>query len=339
MIEVTTSLRRWDAWRREAGLADVYYDLRYLRIWQRWERGEATGVRFTHPLGTVLYPLIRVPLDALAAGAGAVDLRTAYDFGGPLAFGERPAEVMAAFDREWTETVRGWGVVSEFCRLHPFRCRCRPPQARFHAGHHVLELEGSADEILARLHRGHRRDVRRARRGPLTAGVHPSPPPALAGAFADLYAETMERVASEPFYRLPRRLIARLVGLDEVTLVTVDDARGPVSMALFLASGRELYYFLSASTTRSSRHTPIAMLHDEARRFALSQGFERIHYGGGGGGLERFKSRLSDSQVPYYVVKRVHDPAAYARLVEANDCRGESVFPAYRGANLRGRVG
>lgn len=331
MIEATTSLRRWDAWRREIGLDDVYYDLRYLRIWQRWEGGEAVGVRFVHPLGTVLYPLLRLPLDALAGGAGAVDVRTAYDFGGPLAYGQRPDELLAAFDAAWTEEARRWRVVSEFCRLHPFRCRPLPPSARFHADHYVLELAGTEDEIAARLHRSHRRDVRRARRGPLRARVDRSPPPARVDAFAALYSETMERRGSDPFYRFPRRLLGLLCARGEVALVGVDDSQGPVAMALFLASGRELFYFLSASSPRAARHTPGALLHAEARRFALEQGFERIHYGGGDAGVRRFKSRLADSRVPYYIVQRVHDPAAYARLVNANGCAGVTGFPAYHG--------
>lgn len=338
MIETTTSLRRWDAWRREVGLDDVYYDLRYLRIWQTWEGGEAVGVRFVHPLGTVLYPLLRLPLDALAGGAGAVDVRTAYDFGGPLAFSERPDEVLAAFDAAWTEEARRWGVVSEFCRLHPFRCRHRPPAARFHADHYVLELAGTVDEIFARLHRSHRRDVRRARRGPLHAWADRSPSAARIAAFGALYGETMERRKSDPFYRFPRPLLDRLIARDEVTLVAVDDPQGPVAMALFLASGNQLFYFLSASSLHAARHTPGALLHDAARRFALEQGFERIHYGGGSAGVRRFKSRLADSRVPYYIVQRVHDPPAYARLVSANRCAGATGFPAYRGLLIAARA-
>jgi hypothetical protein len=339
VIETTTSPGRWDDWCREVGLGDVYYDLRYLEIWETWEGGEAVGIRFVDALGTVLYPLLRRPLDALAGGAGAVDVRTAYDFGGPLAFGERPAELLAAFDDAWTQEARRWGVVSEFCRLHPFRCRRRPPAASFHADNYVLELSGSRDEVLARLHRSHLRDLRRARRGPLRARVERSPSPARVDAFAALYGETMERRGSDPFYRFPRRLLERLLGLDEVSLVAVDDAQGPVAMALFLASGRELFYFLSASSPRAARHTPGALLHDEARRFALAQRCERIHYGGGGEGVRRFKSRLADSKVPYYVVRRVHDPATYARLVSANRCEHETVFPAYQGLLAARRPG
>lgn len=336
MIEVTTSLRCWDAWRRQVGLDDVYYDLRYLRIWQAWEGGEAVGVRFEHSLGTVLYPLLRLPLDALAGGAGAVDVRTAYDFGGPLAFGERPGELLAVFDAAWTEEARRWGVVSEFCRLHPFRCRHRPPSARWHADNYVLELAGTADEIFARLHRSHRRDVRRARRGALQARVERAP--ARAEAFAALYGATMERRESDPFYRFPGRLLECLLARDEMTLIAVDDEQGPVAMALFLASGRELFYFLSASSPRSATSTPGALLHDEARRFAIERGFERIHYGGGAAaGLRRFKSRLADSRVAYYIVQRVHDPPAYARLVSANGCEGESGFPAYHRRLIAGR--
>lgn len=331
MIEVTTSAPCWDAWRSEVSLDDVYYDLRYLEIWQGWERGEAVGVRFTHPLGTVLYPVIRVPLDSLAAGAGAVDLRTAYDFGGPLAFGERPGELMAAFERVWTGVVKSWGGVTEFCRLHPFRCRHHPAEARFHAGNYVVELDGDPEEILARLHATHRRYVRRARRDGLLARVHGSPSAERTEAFAALYRETMERVEGPAFYRFPRRLLTRLLALDETSLVAVDDAEGPVAMAIFLASGRELFYFLGASTRRASLHAPNALVHDEARRFARERGFERIHYGGGGEGVRQFKSRIADREVPYYVVRRVHDPRRYARLLAANDCRDDGPFPGYHG--------
>jgi predicted N-acyltransferase len=194
----------------------------------------------------------------------------------------------------------------------------------------VVELAGDPDDILARLHSGHRRDVRRARRDGLMASVRRRPPPERAAAFAALYRETMERVRCAPFYRFPERLLTRLLALDEMSLAAVDDAEGPVAMALFLASGRELFYYLSASTKRAASQTANALLHDEARRFACRNGFERLHYGGGGEGLRGFKSRLADGEEAYYVLRRVHDERAYARLLAANDCREGGEFPAYR---------
>jgi serine/alanine adding enzyme len=147
----------WDAALRSLPpqLHDVYFTAAYHLVWQRNGDGVARGAIFESPGGTVLYPFLQRPLDALPflgnAWRGRSDITSAYGYGGPLTSvgGEEPpalpsspaiagpaaagdagapfdpivsparSRLLAAFRAEFATWCRDEGVVSEFIRFHP----------------------------------------------------------------------------------------------------------------------------------------------------------------------------------------------------------------------------
>ena len=148
-LQTTEEDSTWAAWLAEAGLDDVYYSAAYARIWAEEERGSFVGIRYSGAAGLLLYPLVLVPLDSLPGGAGLLEARTPYDFGGPRAFGEDLQAVHEGFRPELVAWLRSRGVISEFARLHPLSNGGRPTDAKLHADNFVVDLATTYEELFA----------------------------------------------------------------------------------------------------------------------------------------------------------------------------------------------
>jgi hypothetical protein len=327
----------WDRWLAAAGVDDIYFTLRYARIWERDEQGRAVGIRHTSERGTVLYPLLQIPLDALTLGEGLCDLRTPYDFGGPLALGPDPEALLAEYAPLHRELARDWKVVSELARLHPFAHRAVPQDATFHAEHSVVDLRGGYDSVSARYHGNQRNFVRVARRAGVEVEIRAAAPPSVTDVFFDMYRETMAALGAAGHYYFLRETVLAVASLDECLLAVARHDHAPVASSLFLRSDRDLFYFLSGSDRRSLPLRPNNLLLDEVARHAIALGCARVHLGGGSPGLRHFKSQIGTSKVPYFVLRRIYQPETYERLRAANGGAESPAFPAYRDA-LRARA-
>lgn len=330
-LEVIDEDAAWDELRAGLGLEGPYVRLDWARIWAVEEGGRAFGIVGRGSAGTVLYPLVEIPLDRLAGGAGHVDWRTPYDFGGPFVAGPDPADVLARFEPALRAWGRARGVVTEFARLHPYRTAlARPSDALPHQDHCVAVLDDGLEAARAACDSTHRRNVRAARRRGVGVAVHEDPNPAVAEAFIELYAETMEHLGASADYRFSRATMEAILARGESVLVTaaVDDRI--IAAHCYLVSGDTLFYFLGASSRADLSLRPVNLLHDAAFELALARGLRRLHLGGGADPLRRFKRQIGPSSQPYFVLRRVHDEPAYRRLVDRNPTPAPATFPAYR---------
>jgi hypothetical protein len=88
---------------------------------------------------------------------------------------------------------------------------------------------------------------------------------------------------------------------------------------------------------------PVNAYHYETIKLAARAGKRRLLCGGAfqsGDGVFRFKAGFSPLRIPFKVVKRIHDPEAFAALTEDWSRRHRGLvpepgfFPAYRSAAL-----
>ncbi|MCB9677378.1 MAG: GNAT family N-acetyltransferase [Alphaproteobacteria bacterium] len=314
-LDVTAVPAEFDAWVAALGVDDPYATLDWAARWASNELGAAFGIRGTSPGGTVLYPVVRVPLDALPGGAGRCDLRVAYDFGGP--FATDPA-LLPAFDEAMGALRAEWRVVTEFGRLHPYRPL--PPDARPHSEHVLADLGRDGVEASGT----HQRFVRRAVREGLGFRMTDASAPADRAAFLALYRETMGRVGAHGVFRFPEPTLEAAMDHPRVHLALVE-GEGVDAAALFLDAGATWFYFLGCSATDALPRRPNNLLFHEAIAFARDRGAARVHLGGGSESLLAFKRRIGNATVPYALWRRVHDPAAFEALAPA----GEGFFPPW----------
>ncbi len=335
MIETTSDAETWAAWCDEAALDDIYWDLDYLAIWEREEYGSPVGIRCETDRGTVLYPVVRVPLDELAGGDGRVDVRTAYDFGGPYPVGEAGGQALEAFRPHLEELLADWNAVTEFARLHPLRLEALPEDATFHAENFVADLRAGYEGVEEEYKASFDRNVRKAERNGLEVEIDADPGEREREAFADLYLETMRKVEADPFYFFARETIEALIDLPEMATVTTRSEEAIVASALVLRSANDLFYFLGASDRDYLELRPNNILFDRIIRHAAEAGHEQLHLGGGSPGLRRFKRQMATGTVDYHLLKRVHDREAYGEICEAEGLDPEAdAFPPYRSTLL-----
>lgn len=342
-LEVTDDPGVWRRWLDDLGVEDLRWTPDLARAARHLDAGEACCARYRHAVGEeVLYPFLRRPVGSLA---DRCDLTSPYDFGGPLLLAEEPRQkaLTVAFLERWRRWCRGEGVVSEFVRLDPLRF---PPSvaaaigAPFeeHQPHTVVELADGLEAVRSRYSASCRRNLRRGRARGVTVEPATGQPEAVE-AFVRSYRETMIRVHAPRYYLFPRPYFEQLLALPGAHLfVARHSGEVAAAAAIFLGSGRNLYYFLGASDPEAWPLRPNNVLFDGVAGWAVQHGFLRLHLGGGAAPLRRFKGGFSSAQVPYYVLRAVYDPAAYDRLTAAVAPEIRKAvpghFPAYRAAEF-----
>ena len=248
------------------------------------------------------------------------DATSPAGYGGPL--GESDD-----FGPVYDEWCRGRGIVSTFVRFHPLlrNERAWPFHKEPVAGSVSWRLQG---DLLAGMHRHHRRLARKAEATGVEIAVREAPDDL--AEFAGLYSETMARADAAAFYFFPDAYWEALVRVPLVLAeARLDGAL--VAASLCLAAPPWLHYHLGASE-RSGGANHLLFL--EAARWARDNGYTRFHLGQGVGGaadsLLEFKLRFDPGGLlPSAVGKAIHDEDAY------RDLGGEGFggfFPAYRRA-------
>jgi serine/alanine adding enzyme len=309
---------RWNGLLADLGVVDVYLTREYVEASCLLEPGRPLFLRAG---GAVFAAILR---------DDPTDVITPYGYGGPVG---------AGFWEPYDEWCRANGVVTTFVRFHPLYANHRDAPASIKveplAGTVAWRLDEEGD-LVGRMHRHHRRVVRKA----LAAGVEPAATiaPENLGAFARLYEQTMERQAAAGFYYFPREYWHAL----ETTLrghVVLFEA-GDDAKLLCLAAPPWLHYHLGASGDAGRRLGASTLLFLEAARWAQELGYTRFHLGGGVGGardsLYEFKLRFDPGgELEAAIGKVIHDEKAYRELA-GPEAGTDGFFPAYRAAAAGG---
>ena len=320
----------WDARLDALGATDAYLRRGYLAACAQLTPGEPVLLHLAGDGGDVVF--------AALLRSDPVDLVTPYGYGGPVAIG--PAPPVAAFAEAYGDWCRGQGAVSTFAVFHPLFANAEQAP-----GFHVQPigdtiawpLQAGAD-LLAGMHRHHRRMARRA----LNAGAEvrvtvPRELEALAG-FRELYAQTMRRAGADPFYFFAEPYWAALVA--GVPLITVEVWHDGAQLAgvLGLTGPPWLHYHLGAGSDAGRALGASHLALYSLARWGQEQGYELLHLGGGVGGrrdsLFTYKERFAPgSERAAAIGKAVHDPDRYRALTGQDEISYDGFFPAYRAAH------
>lgn len=155
-------------------------------------------------------------------------------------------------------------------------------------------------------------------------------------AFHRIYIENMQRVGANPTYLFTEAYLRRLCEIEGAGLVIARDRDGPVSGAISVVHGADIYYHLGATGDRGLAISPLRqVLAWLCRRHAGGPHRDLVLGGGLGGAsdeLLRFKRGFSKRTVPVFGLKLVADAAAFSRLsgCEPRQAFDQSFFPPYR---------
>ncbi len=319
----------WDARLDRLGLTDAYLRHGYLRAGAVLSPAEPVLLHLAGPGGDVVF--------AGLCRAEPTDLITPYGYGGPVtAGGDPPVLAFAAAYEDW---CRARGAVSTFVLFHPLYAN-----QELDLGFHVEPLAGTIawdlapeHDLLAGMHRHHRRMVRRALGAAAEVRVAqctPGDADRLAG-FRRLYAETMQRAGADRFYLFDEAYWAALADGVDMVLVEVWQGSEPLAGVLGLTGAPWLHYHLGAGSdagrSLGAGHLALYAL----ARWGQEQGYSRLHLGGGVGGrrdsLLLYKQRFAPGgEIPAAIGKAVHDAGRYRELTGQAQVSFDGFFPAYR---------
>jgi hypothetical protein len=316
---------RWDEALRAAGVTDVYYSHGFVQASAAIVDAEPVLLRLGGDEGDVFLACLlrREPTDVVSP----------YGYGGPVGTGSRPP--LGAFPAAYEAWCEQRGAISSFLVFHPLLANAESPASE---GFRRTALAGTVawpltgPELLAAMHKHHRRVVRRALAEGYEVAIDPAP--ADLAEFVGVYEHTMRRAGASPFYFFPQSYWDAL--RSGVSIVRVDVRRGRELLASVLGMGEPpwLHYHLGGATdaARGTGASHLALY--SLAGWGREHGFTTLHLGGGVGGREdslfEFKLRFAPAgRVGVSIGKAVHDLAAYTRLT-GGAVDWDAFFPGYR---------
>jgi len=303
-------------------------ELRYLRLMGRegWLHRLAV---YESPSCRVVYPFHLIPLHEEALGVvarGRCISSSPYGYGGPLVLSGLPSST----DRkDFFECLDQWfasaGVVTEFIRadLRVSRLLNRDDKGfQFVMDNVVVPLAGGREHWSMYEHKV-RKNVKRA----LSSNVVVEFGDTLRHAelFYDVYIETMERTAASEHFKMPFSAFESYLADTseqcsvEFALAMLDGVC--VSSEMLLVGSAEAYSFLGGTRSEFFALRPNDLLKHETILRLSHAGLDSYVLGGGvepDDGIFRYKRSFApDGEVPFSVLRLVHDAATTAALVES----------------------
>lgn len=326
---------------------DFYHLPGYASFAARHEGGRPCAFLAQTGCHAMLVPLLKRELpEGLYPDPGLCDVLTPYGYPGPLLVGNPSGETLLSMLQAYVGSCREDGVVSSFWRLHPLMPL--PLGLLNEIGvvvHHGLtvyiDLGQGEGKLWRDMSLNHQRDIKTLKRNGFAVVRNdwrhwP--------AFIDAYRKTMGRSKAGPYYFFSDGYFVDLKGGfgDRLEFWTALSPDGDFAAAvLFLRENGMVQYHLGATSENYLHRSPTKLLLFEVCLRAMEEGRRVVHLGGGRGGrmdsLFTFKSRFSSTTAPFYTLRSIIMPDAYAGMVEKlggvikeRDQDTDAFFPAYR---------
>jgi hypothetical protein len=259
-----------------------------------------------------------------------VDIATPYGFGGPLLSDPTRADAadsLRAFDAAFRDWCLNERIASEFVVLHPVLGNHAPIAASAIADpvqtKHVVivDLQLPDEELWARVSRGTRSSINRARREGVVVEQVVADAAALE-TFRRLYLATMRRRNAAERWFVPERYFTDCVqrlGTDASALFFARCEREVAAAYLLLSDANSAYYHFGASDEAWLERRPNNLLMYETLLWAKRRGLRAYHLGGGVTAAEedsllRFKSSYGGRKSMLYTYGRILDQDVYRHL-------------------------
>jgi Acetyltransferase (GNAT) domain len=354
----------WNA-RLESAPRDVYHTAGFHEYSAYSGEGEPFLVVVTEEDRGLIWPYLLRPIaqvDGLA-GADDMDVGSVYGYPGPVAWGCSPghpfvARAGAAIRDVW----RDQRAVSAFTRFNPLLGNATlaadlaismgagPPADSLVPGGATVSIDCRLDDEAAQAQyaRVLRQEIATASKAGFT--TQPDEDWLELESFVRLYRATMDRSGAARYYFLQsddvHRLRAALDGRIHLLVTRLDDTVGAIG--LFTEYNGIVQAHLVGTNDELRRYSPLKILLDDARRWAMERGNKVLHLGGGRGGqddsLFAFKARFSSRRHFFYTGQWILDPARYRELEAAHagvtaEASGTRFFPSYRAPRSQASAG
>lgn len=324
-LELVTNIQRWQQIydRLPDFHGKVYYSPQYYQCFEANGDGKATALFYEQGDTQIFYPFLCRAIPDSIGGNGCIDLETAYGYGGPAIFAHNESSIKDFF-QQFADWAAKHQVVAEFVRFNPF-ILSQPQLANFYQVSLnrttvSIDLRQTFAHILSACSAPRRRNYQRANAVDLQLHSEES-----LDVFRKLYLSTMQRLAAEPYYFFTDEYFARLEQMDGSNrlFVSITTNSGEIAAAgVFLLDQTSAHYHLGASNPEFKSLQPNAFMILATAKMARQQNKQLLHLGGGlslaaDDSLMRFKTGFSPQRQPFFIGKKIHDPARYQRFSQA----------------------
>lgn len=337
--------QEWTDVLRRMARHDFYFLHGYHALAEKLGEGSARLFVFESNGHLLALPLLLRPLGDVASGvpeaAGWHDATSIYGYAGPLAsHTEVPVKILHEFHSALREALLAERVVAAFSRLHPLL-----PQNDLLAGLGEIQPCGPTVGIDLTLtpeaQRSQYRGSLRTRLNKLRGmGIDGKPDPELRhlADFAEIYRESMQRVGAQASYFFDLAFfqdLAAALGPAFRLFVATQDGQVLAGGVFTLCDGI-VQYHLGGTRNSALKLSPITVVFDSVRLWAMENGARVFHLGGGVGAREDslfvFKGTFSDVRHQFSTWRCILAPELYARLCESCGINPAQTgfFPAYR---------
>lgn len=335
---LSTADPRWTAILDEVR-HDIYHLPRYVEISAKYEDAQPAAFYAQEGNSFCLIPLlIRGLPSTIAAPGDWRDVKSPYGYASPLIRGE--ASWIDKALRAFLGECKANNIVSAFLGMHPLFDI--PPELEHygkllkHGETVYIDVTLPEETLWAQTRTRVRSYINRLRRAGFKAYFDDWS--AYYG-FASIYAQTMERLGADRFYRFPPQYFRDLRDAlgPRLHFCSVISPRGQIaSGAIFTELQGIVQYHLSGTADEFIADAPSKLMLHSARLWAKARGYKVLHLGGGRGArpdsLFHFKAGFSPLRSDFLSFRLVCDESKYAFLCRQNGTHAPDpeFFPQYR---------
>lgn len=322
---------------------DIVHSPAYMRVFELEEEGVGECFIFNSDLGKIMFPYLRRPIPYSEV---YTDLATPYGYGGPILISERNDEhkLVKEFCTAFDTYARDTNTVSQFIRFHPFLQNQNIfidvwDGITLHSNNAMVVLDCAGDGAvkMSPRRKSFRTLVNKAEQHNLV--THQILEAKWAVEFFGLYRRSMDRKNAHNALRFSEDFFVKLfreLGT-HAKWFAVKRGEEICAASICLSHGRYLDYFLSTSDPRTLHLSPNHIMISDICKWGVNNGVRNFHLGGGSKSLAFFKNGFANSNVEFFVGRRIFNSSVYKKITkdhyDRNKIDEDDVdlwFPSYR---------
>jgi len=314
------------------------YDFYHLAEYQQLEHsGQPYLLCFSSKETNLALPVILRPIQ----DTGYNDLTSVYGYAGPLSSHKNPdIQAVNGFQKELLHYFDQNKIVSVFARLHPLFSN----QEFILSGlgeivntSQTVGIDLNLPEKEQKRQYSHsvKNHINRLKRRNVI--VKKAETRKEIDVFIEIYKENMRRVNAAEMYFFPNDYFYRFMEELPASLFLACYEEQAISGSLFTICNGIIQPHLSATRNEFLRWSPLKLVWNCVRIYAIENNGKWLHLGGGVGGADdslfHFKAQFSDLRFLFKTWRYIHNESIFNRLVSEkyhNPVPYSSFFPLYR---------
>lgn len=321
--------------------SDIYFKYEYFKLYQKHYSVRAEAI-FWEDKNVKIFHARLVREIPYKDYENYYDLTTPYGYGGPLIINKNNNNIniikksIINFYKKYIHFCEKCNYTCEFIRFHPiyenhiYFKNIIPIE--YINDVVVVDLVPSLEEIVKKIKKGHRYNIRKTIREGCNVTIVSNPSTRDLEDFINCYYNMLSRHAASKKYYFSINFIKDHFKLLNSILIKIIYDNLCIGSSIFIVGHRIVHYHLSGAYKIKGLYPSDLMIY-EAIKWSKENGFKYLNLGGGRGrndSLFKFKAGFSNIYKKFYIGKIIFNKKVYSDLVSITGVNNTNFFPAYR---------